>query len=574
MENSLNFENFYSLPEVGDGGYTLMDADRSTKKVRFKEGIEEEISYMQVKYGSEPTISWKDKLLGLNPRTLDIKGMHLSGVLADDDLEFLEGDIHRSVINGVHAIDFSERVKQILFKEWSLRLWNTSKHFHLMDIENGYFLAKLQSTEDYVKVLSQRPWVIYGQYLTVQPWTKEFKSLQPYPSLVLAWIRLPGLSGYLKKKILEAIGETINKVVHSDFNTDSGTRYRFARMAVYINIKEPLIGQVLVNGLYQKVEYEGLPYICFSCGWDAGAYRPWIVVERKFRRNIRSNKRNVGNLWEGRKSGSRFESLENMKALEMDEGVIKVKERQSAELKDIFKAGRFLEQIREKNRGSLNPKGDKQIGKANMEAGLSFSTNIRSNGSNPVDQIQKGDGCNIQAGPTDPSMALDAMNNSIRQPNIALRPSTSKANDQANISEGQNIPLNNSNPNFSSSAGSIILNLNFDNSSPFNNSHVNPIFDGQEESIEDGSKSQIKPNALVPKPIRVQVVDSSGGLNSNKHSAVSFNVKGTTEGNISKSNVSYSSINKTRNMVKLMGSKDQGFRTTKKINKITHGKLC
>lgn len=128
-------------------------------------------------------------------------------------------------------------------------LWNTAKPFHLMDIENGYFLAKFQSFDDYTKVLAQGPWMVYGQYLTVQPWTKEFCPSQPYPSLVLAWIRLPGLPGYLyKKKIIKVIGNTIGKVVHLDFNTDSRTRGRFARIAAYINLDRPLVAQVLVNG--------------------------------------------------------------------------------------------------------------------------------------------------------------------------------------------------------------------------------------------------------------------------------------------------------------------------------------
>ncbi|MBA0870833.1 hypothetical protein Goshw_017775 [Gossypium schwendimanii] len=46
--------------------------------------------------------------------------------------------------------------------------------FQLMDIENGYYLAKFQDKRDFEKVISQGPWVIYGQYLTVQPWTINF----------------------------------------------------------------------------------------------------------------------------------------------------------------------------------------------------------------------------------------------------------------------------------------------------------------------------------------------------------------------------------------------------------------
>ncbi|MBA0803674.1 hypothetical protein Gohar_013861 [Gossypium harknessii] len=40
-----------------------------------------------------------------------------SGVGAEDDLEFLEGDILRDIVNGIPAIDFSKRIQQILLKE-------------------------------------------------------------------------------------------------------------------------------------------------------------------------------------------------------------------------------------------------------------------------------------------------------------------------------------------------------------------------------------------------------------------------------------------------------------------------
>lgn len=86
-----------------------------------------------------------------------------------------------------------------------------------MDIENKYLLAKFQCFEDFEKVLLQRPWLIYRQYLTVQPWTKEFNPLQPYLSMVMAWIRFPGLPGFLyKRRVLEEIGRIIGKVIKLD----------------------------------------------------------------------------------------------------------------------------------------------------------------------------------------------------------------------------------------------------------------------------------------------------------------------------------------------------------------------
>ncbi|KAG8501637.1 hypothetical protein CXB51_004070 [Gossypium anomalum] len=272
--------------DVGDG--SRLEADRITKKVRFKGGTDEEAIDMMVESGLSPKLSWKDKLLGTKSGVSDKEESGSSSIDSEEDIEILEGDIHRSIVNGIPAIDFSERIQHILFKEMErtvvlkllgrnigygtlnnriYSLWNPSKPFHLMDIKNRYFLAKFQSIDDYTKVLTQGPWLIYGQYLTVQPWTKEFSTSQPYPSTVLAWIPFPGLPGFLyKKKILEEIRGTIGKVVRLALNINNRIRGRFARMVVYINLDKLLIAQVLVNGMKQRVEYEALPTVCFTCG--------------------------------------------------------------------------------------------------------------------------------------------------------------------------------------------------------------------------------------------------------------------------------------------------------------------
>lgn len=119
-------------------------------------------------------------------------------------------------VNSIPTINFSERIKQLLVKDMTttvvmkllgrslayntlhnriFNLWKPSLWFHLMDVENIYFLVKFQGREDHVKVLTQGPWVVFGQCLTVQPWTSKFNPNQPFPSTVLAWIRLLGLLG-------------------------------------------------------------------------------------------------------------------------------------------------------------------------------------------------------------------------------------------------------------------------------------------------------------------------------------------------------------------------------------------
>ncbi|MBA0833983.1 hypothetical protein Goarm_006387, partial [Gossypium armourianum] len=76
-------------------------------------------------------------------------------------------------------------------------LWKPSQPFRLMDVENGYFLAKFQNLKDFKKLL--------------------------------------GLLGHMyKRKVLWEIWGTIGKVAKLDFNMDNEVWGRFARMAVHL----------------------------------------------------------------------------------------------------------------------------------------------------------------------------------------------------------------------------------------------------------------------------------------------------------------------------------------------------
>ncbi|XP_052290827.1 uncharacterized protein LOC127900263 [Citrus sinensis] len=55
-------------------------------------------------------------------------------------------------------------------------------------------------------------------------------------------------------------------MVKIDYNTESATRGKFARIAVEVAFNKPFVSQFLLDGKIQKVEYESLPHICFQCG--------------------------------------------------------------------------------------------------------------------------------------------------------------------------------------------------------------------------------------------------------------------------------------------------------------------
>ncbi|XP_016704378.1 uncharacterized protein [Gossypium hirsutum] len=123
-------------------------------------------------------------------------------------------------------------------------------------------------------------------------------------------------------------------------------------MAVFVDLDKPLVSQVLVNGELQRVEYEALPTICFSCdkyghlkklcaspatgkgnetgkisgfsevtesttGGEGLAFGPWMVVEQKFKRGLR----NLQNQREGDTEkeilGSIFSALKGLENQEL-----------------------------------------------------------------------------------------------------------------------------------------------------------------------------------------------------------------------------------------------------------------
>ncbi|KAA3469105.1 GroES-like zinc-binding alcohol dehydrogenase family protein [Gossypium australe] len=185
----------------------------------------DEVLNMAVDRVLDLNVSWRDKVLGIgsgySEKELGVMGSE------DKDLDFLEGDVMKSTVNGILWINFSNRIKQILAKEMELTLvikffyitglvscgkWKPSKPFHIMDIGNDYFFVKFQSSEDFDRALTQ------GSLL--------------------------GLPGHLyKKKILGEIGGLVGRVAKLNLNTINRTR-----------------------GKLKKVFYESLPTICFTCG--------------------------------------------------------------------------------------------------------------------------------------------------------------------------------------------------------------------------------------------------------------------------------------------------------------------
>ncbi|XP_039043489.1 uncharacterized protein LOC120182638 [Hibiscus syriacus] len=127
--------------------------------------------------------------------------------IGEDDIEIFESDVKRGMIDELLLIDFSDRVYNLAVKSLSQTIV-----VKLLGQRIGYNVLRNRIYDLWKP--TQGPWLVYGHYLKVEPWTKDFSTTQRHPSKVITWIRLPGLSGTLyKRNIITEIGECIGPLV-------------------------------------------------------------------------------------------------------------------------------------------------------------------------------------------------------------------------------------------------------------------------------------------------------------------------------------------------------------------------
>ncbi|KAI9091954.1 hypothetical protein K1719_027889 [Acacia pycnantha] len=240
---------------------------------------EQDILMAENNNASPKVPSFKDKLLNSDSNPPEEE---------EPDLILQQGDVAIGLNGSIPTVDFATHVIETLNQRMGLAvvvkllgrrighrylrtqlqtLWRPSGPIRITDLNDDCFLVRFKEDMDYQHALLNGPWMIFGHYLTTQPWSPSFKPQEHVVNHVIGWIRLPKLPArYYHKAIIRSIGSVFGEVIRVDYNTDSGERGKFARLAVNIDLTKPLISKIQVDGELIFVEYEGLPSICFNCG--------------------------------------------------------------------------------------------------------------------------------------------------------------------------------------------------------------------------------------------------------------------------------------------------------------------
>ncbi|KAK9143086.1 hypothetical protein Syun_012486 [Stephania yunnanensis] len=82
----------------------------------------------------------------------------------------------------------------------------------------------------------------------------------------MVWIRLPNLQyTYYHDDVLTKLSNCVGRTIKIDHATTMAHRGKYAPITIELNLEKPLASQFKVNGEWQNVEYEGLPYISYLC---------------------------------------------------------------------------------------------------------------------------------------------------------------------------------------------------------------------------------------------------------------------------------------------------------------------
>ncbi|XP_031124226.1 uncharacterized protein LOC116026940 [Ipomoea triloba] len=146
-------------------------------------------------------------------------------------------------------------------------LWKPKARMELVTVDNGYFLVKFASIDNYEFAKYGGPWMVLDHYLIVKEWMPNFDPFTAKTESMIVWIRFPCLpSEYFDRQFLLRVGEKVGRPINIDTATSLVSRASFARVCVEVDITKPLLAKFTLKNRVRPIVYEGLHLICFKCG--------------------------------------------------------------------------------------------------------------------------------------------------------------------------------------------------------------------------------------------------------------------------------------------------------------------
>ncbi|CAI9099770.1 OLC1v1036634C1 [Oldenlandia corymbosa var. corymbosa] len=289
--SATNGEDFVSVYLVGSDGWmdklgVQMDTNMDEHA---QSGLTEENPATKKVKNREETFEIRSELFSFKAAVLNSQGSGKVKVPGREPAHVNEDEVIHSEKDGIGSVMFLDPIHQRMKKSmgysivvsplgWTVtygaligrldKIWNLKGEFKVTDQVHGHYVIRLSLEEDCNYVLLNGPWTMGAIcYLRVYPWTPKFDAKSDNLTAVAAWIRIQEIPlQYFHEAILRNVVKSIGSYIKADEITLTGTRGKYARIAIQLDLVERLKGMVGVDGASYKIEYQDLPLICFAYG--------------------------------------------------------------------------------------------------------------------------------------------------------------------------------------------------------------------------------------------------------------------------------------------------------------------
>ena len=152
-------------------------------------------------------------------------------------------------------------------------VWGNPKGLFFRDGGRNMFVAELDSKRDRDRIWERSPWMVNKCAVVLENFHHRSRPSEMRFDKLMIWVRVIDLPyNKLNETWGVKIAKKIGEFVKLDINKDGLVSAQYLRARVYIKVSDPLMRWVgldskkLGRTFWYSIQYEFLPYFCFSCG--------------------------------------------------------------------------------------------------------------------------------------------------------------------------------------------------------------------------------------------------------------------------------------------------------------------
>ncbi|XP_026459464.1 uncharacterized protein LOC113360136 [Papaver somniferum] len=218
-------------------------------------------------------------------------------------------------------INFGD-VKKSLEEQWMLGVGKVK----FVPMSKGFFIIKLSSLEDKMKVNRKEPWFFQQQVLKLQEWFPSFDPTKQKTSHATVWAKFPGLPVELwTEESLLAIAQTLGTPIVVDSKTLNHDYGYFASVLIDINFVESVATEIILTSggrkFPQVVENPKKPSYCKHCSIIGHAYEDCKNARKVFNKDPKKQSNTQVNIGQHGKKRNQEQQAKELNKQQQQKGV-------------------------------------------------------------------------------------------------------------------------------------------------------------------------------------------------------------------------------------------------------------